>query len=960
MFAPPRDKHCTVKIRSKYHRDLQFIDHQEVPNMRFPTLSLAFALVAAFVAPLAGAQSVSPKNPVAAVAATPAKAVRFTNVEGITEYRLPNGLRVLLAPDASKPTTTVNITYMVGSRHENYGETGMAHLLEHLVFKGTPSLPGKTIVEEFARRGMRMNGTTFYDRTNYHETFAASDDNLDWALKMEADRMVNSFIARSDLDSEMTVVRNEMESGENNPGRVLWQQMTAAAYQWHNYGKSTIGARTDVENVRIENLQAFYRNYYQPDNATLIVTGKFDEARVLGRIEQSFGVIPKPARQLPLLYTLDPVQDGAREVTVARVGDSYLLGVLYHIAPGAHADAAYAELLAYILGDTPSGRLHKALVDQHKAASIDADSLALHDPGYLMLFANLNKTHSTEEARKIMIEVVEGVKKEPITEAELKRSKTAMLNAFDKALSNPTSFGIGLSESVAQGDWRLYFLRRDRIENATLKDVQQVAENYLVQSNRTYGQFIPTEKPQRASVPAAPDLVALLANYQGKAAVAAGETFDPSPQNIDQRTVRVALPNGMKGALLAKSTRGNTVNGQMVLRMGDEKSLFGKRETAQFAAQMLLRGTSKLSRQQIADRLDELKAKLSIGTVDGNAVSVSFETRREQLADTLSLIRDVLRNPSFPPAEFEQLRTETLTGIEEQRRQPDAVAQNELSRHDNPYKKGDVRYAASFDEQIEAVKAVKHADLKAFHQAFYGTNAGQFALVGDFDTAAAQSAIAALLGDWNASQAYVRVAHPYRDNKPAALRFETPDKANAFYMAGMALPVKDDVADAQALALANRVLGGGGLKSRIVDRLRQKDGISYGAGSFLQLNPYEPNSALGFYAIYAPQNLDKLKAGLAEEMARFVKDGVTEQELQDAKSGILQGQMISRSQDGSLAGTLSSQLFQGRSMQFVADNEARLKAASLADVNAAIVKYFDPAKLVQVYAGDFANAAKKP
>ncbi|MGI9135081.1 MAG: insulinase family protein, partial [Rhodoferax sp.] len=500
------------------------------------------------------------------------------------------------------------------------GETGMAHLLEHLVFKGTPSLPGKTIVEEFARRGMRMNGTTFYDRTNYFETFAASEDNLNWALKMESDRMVNSYIARSDLDSEMTVVRNEMESGENQPGRILWERMTAAAYQWHNYGKTTIGARADVENVKIENLQAFYRHYYQPDNATLIVTGKFDPSKTLARIEETFGAVQRPQRQLAPQYTLDPVQDGAREVNVVRVGDSYLIGTLYHIAPGAHPDATYANLLAFILGDTPTGRLHKALVDKQKAAGIDADAMALHDPGYLMFFANLNKSQSREEAKKILLDVVEGLKKNPVTEAELKRAKTALLNKFDKSMANPAAFGIGLSESVAQGDWRLYFLGRDRIEAATLADVQRVAENYLLESNRTFGQFLPTDKPVRAALPAAPDLNTLLANYQGKAALTEGEAFDPSPAHIDQRTLRFAMPNGMKGALLSKSTRGNTVNGQIILRMGDEQSLFGKREVARTVAQMLMRGTSKLSRQQIADRLDELKAKIAIGTSDGNAV----------------------------------------------------------------------------------------------------------------------------------------------------------------------------------------------------------------------------------------------------------------------------------------------------------------------------------------------------
>ena len=460
-------------------------------------------------------------------------------------------------------------------------------------------------------------------------------------------------------------------------------------------------------------------------------------------------------------------------------------------------------------------------------------------------------------------------------------------------------------------------------------------------------------------LPAAPDLNALLSDYKGKAAVAQGEAFDPSPANIDKRTVRFELPNGMKVALLAKSNRGNTVNGQITLRMGDEKTLFGKRETAQVVAQMVLRGTAKLNRQQIADRLEELKAKVNIGTQDGNTLSVNFETRRDQLVETLGLLREVLRSPSFPAAEFEQFRNEWVTGVEEQRRQPDAIAQNELTRYDNPFKKGDVRYAASFAEQIDAVKAIKVADLKAFHEQFYGGATGQMALVGDFDAKAVQESIKTLLGDWKSKAKFSRVGVPYRPTQGTTLSFETPDKANAFYIAGVSLPIKDDAPDAQALALANRVLGGGGLKSRIIDRLRQKEGISYGAGSFLQMNPYDANSTLGLYAIYAPQNLAKLKAGVAEEVARLVKDGITEQELADAKSGILQNNLINRSQDGALANALSSQMFQGRTMKFVADNEAKITATTLAEVNAAIVKYMDPAKLVHVYAGDFVAAAKR-
>jgi zinc protease len=251
----------------------------------------------------------------------------ITTVEGISEFRLPNGLRVLLAPDASKPTTTVNITYLVGSRHENYGETGMAHLLEHMVFKGTPARGN--IMQELGKRGMDFNGTTFYDRTNYFETFPANPENLQWALEMEADRMVNSFIARKDLDTEFSVVRNEMESGENNPHMSLWQRMASTAFDWHNYGKSTIGARTDVENVKIENLQNFYRKYYQPDNAVLLVAGKFEAANTLALIQKVFGAIPKPTRVIEPTYTQDPAQDGTREVTVRRTGDTQLSAVLY-------------------------------------------------------------------------------------------------------------------------------------------------------------------------------------------------------------------------------------------------------------------------------------------------------------------------------------------------------------------------------------------------------------------------------------------------------------------------------------------------------------------------------------------------------------------------------------------------------------------------------------------------------
>ncbi|HEX4884589.1 MAG TPA: pitrilysin family protein, partial [Casimicrobiaceae bacterium] len=305
---------------------------------------------------------------VRAQAALPAGIVQGPSVEGITEYRLGNGLRVVLFPDETKPTTTVNMTYLVGSRYESYGETGMAHLLEHLVFKGTPRIP--SIFQELGRRGMRFNGTTSFDRTNYFETFSANPESLDWALAMEAERMTQSTFSKADLDTEMTVVRNEFEMGENSPQRVLWKRLQALAFDWHNYGNVTIGARADVENVDIDRLRAFYGTYYQPDNAVLVVAGRFDPAGTLALVAKHFGPIPRPARPLPRLYTVDPAQDGERSVVVRRVGSEKLVGILYRIAPGPHPDTTALDVLGDVLTIEPAGRLYKALVETKKATGV--------------------------------------------------------------------------------------------------------------------------------------------------------------------------------------------------------------------------------------------------------------------------------------------------------------------------------------------------------------------------------------------------------------------------------------------------------------------------------------------------------------------------------------------------------------------------------------------------------------
>ena len=411
-------------------------------------------------------------------------------VEGITEYRLANGLKVILFPDASKATATVNMTYLVGSRHENYGETGMAHLLEHLLFKGSKNYPDPT--KEFTRRGFSMNGSTWLDRTNYYVSFNATEDNLQWALGWMADAMRNSFIAQKDLDSEMSVVRNEYEMGENSPPRVMMKRMQSMIYDWHNYGKSTIGNRSDIENVEIRNLQGFYQQFYRPDNAFLTVSGKFDVTKVLGWIFRDFSSIENPKQTLPKEWTVEPTADGERYFEIRRRGESQLVSVAYRIPSALHADMAAIETAVDILSDTPTGRLYDALVKTGLATNVYGYAIGAQKPGYVMFGAVVKKGEPIEKVKNVLIQTIEtSFEEKPITTKELERSKLESATSYERMLADPQEFGIGLSEFIALGDWRLFFYSRDRMAKVTTEQADSVASRYFVRDNRVVGVFLP-------------------------------------------------------------------------------------------------------------------------------------------------------------------------------------------------------------------------------------------------------------------------------------------------------------------------------------------------------------------------------------------------------------------------------------------------------------------------------------
>ncbi len=894
----------------------------------------------------------------AQTAKMPEGIIKVTTVEGITEYRLNNnGLKILLFPDQTKQNTTVNITYLVGSRHENYGETGMAHLLEHMVFKGTPK--HQNIPAELTSHGARPNGTTWTDRTNYFETFSATDENLEWALDLEADRMVNSYIAKKDLDSEFSVVRNELESGENSPFRVTFQKMLSVAYDWHNYGKSTIGARSDVENVPIDRLQAFYKKYYQPDNAVLLVAGKFDEMKTLNLIKEKFGAIPKPARTLPPNYTIEPTQDGERMVTIRRVGDTPLIASGYHVPPGAHPDAATVEVFNTILTDAPSGRLYKTLVEGKKATSVSGLNFQFKEPAYIMFLAQLGKENSVDAAREAMIETVENAGKTAPTKEEVERAKTGLLKNIELSLNDPNRVGLDMSEYIALGDWRLFFLYRDRLQKITPEDVKRIADTYFKQSNRTVAQFVPTQKPDRAEIPTLKDgdILAMVNDYKGGEAVAQGEIFDPTPANVQSRLKR--MDNGeFKVVFLPKENRGDSVAARISLNFGDEKSLMNRGAAAGFAGQLLMRGTSKHTRQQLQDELDRLKAQVRIfGGATG--ATVLIETNRQNLPEVVNLVAEMLKDSTFPAEEFELLKQAQLTSLENQRSEPQAVASQTIGQIFNVYPKGHPLYQGTLDEEIAEVKAVTLDDVKKFYKDFYGATDGSMIVVGDFDEKQIGESYKQDFGSWKSPAGYTRIKNTYNDIAAVNRTIETPDKPNAMFIARLNLKVRDDNPDYPALVIGNYMLGGGFLNSRLASRIRQKEGLSYGVGSGFGASSRDETGTFSAYAIYAPENAEKLEIAFKDEIRKATSEGFTAEEIAEAVKGWLQAQQVSRANDRELAGRISGHLTADRTIAWESDLESKISKLTPEQVNAAMKKYLTPDKITIVKVGDFAKAKEK-
>ena len=875
------------------------------------------------------------------------------NVEGVKEYSLNNGLKVLLIPDASQSNMVVNIVYNVGSRHEGYGEKGMAHLLEHMLFKSTKNLGD--IKKMLSDKGGSANGTTWLDRTNYYEVFPSTDENLKWSVEMEADRMINATILQTDLDKEFSVVRNEFEIGENNPDGVLQERILSTAYLWHNYGNSTIGSKEDIERVKANTLRVFYEKYYQPDNATLIIAGKFDEQKALQYIGQYFGAIAKPKRVLNKTYTIEPAQDGEKYVELKRAGDSKNVGALYHTAAYVDKDYAAIDALGEILTSDPSGYLYKALVETQKVSSIYFWQPTTRDASFMYFGVAVPNDKDVVATKDLVRTELDKIASTKYTDEDVNRAKAKLIKQIEGVKNNTISFAINLTEIIGAGDYRLGFLYRDAIENLTKEDIQRVAERYFRSNNRTIGIFVPSKDEQRVKPSEYTDeqLAAFTKDYKGKALEKETAAFEASIKNLKQNFVEGKLSNGAKYGLIKKEIKGGKVQASFKFPVSNEKDLAGKTNTGAILAQLLKTGTKTKTKEQISDRLDQLKSSLSFN-YSGQNLTVNINTYKESFKEVMEILGDLLVNSTFPQNELTKTINEYNTYLESSLNDPQAVAFVQVSKQTEEYAKESIFYTSTVQEQIDAYKKIKQSEIVDFYNNILGGNNGFGSVVGDLDAKTTGEILENTFGKWNSKSKYVMAQPTFFETKKLDKEFITPDKENAVAIGKISFKMNLKSPDYPAFVMANEMLGSGGfLTARIPMRLREKEGISYGAGSFINVPVTNDVAYWLYYAFLNPTKKSAVETAAKEEISKALKDGFTAEELKSNLTSWLNERKTRLGNDGTLIALTNSYLQYGTPLEDYDTLESKVKALKIEEINAVLKKYISLDKMTSIYAGDF-------
>jgi zinc protease len=870
---------------------------------------------------------------------------------GVRETRLPNGLRVLTKEVRNAPVVSFGVWYPVGSRNEHTGITGISHLLEHMMFKGTQRYRLGEIARTLFLNGASFNANTFYDWTSYFETLAA--DRLELAIELEADRMAHSRIDKADLDSEMTVVRSELEGGENDPETLLRQAVTASAIQAHPYHWPVIGWRSDVEQMPRESLRQFYRTHYGPNNATVVIVGDFETQRALDLVTKHFGPLA-PIPSPPPVYTTEPEQRGERRVIVNQAGALPIVTVAYRVPAAKHPDFYALDVLGTVLGEGRTGRLYQALVETELASSVDAGAPSLRDPFLFYVTATARPGVSAPKLEAAMLDEIERVRTAPITAEELARATRRIESSFAYQTESVTAQARELGYWAMVDDWRYLTTYMDRIRALTPEAVQAVAARYFLADARTVGHFVPS---LGAAAPTAPiQEAAARVEKPGRDARAIPIPPPSKPPPVDRHITRFTLANG-----LTVVVQENPVSPTLALRAslpaGHALDPPDKSGLASLTAAMLTRGTEARTALEFATQLEDVGASLS-ASADPLATMVSGRAESRDFDRLMDLLSEMLRRPAFPAAELGRLKGEALAQIALARDDPDSVAERAFGREIYPV--GHALRPPTFDEAEEAIRRISRDDLVAFHSHQYGPDSLILVIAGNVTADRVRQAVETRLGAWP--------RNPQAEPPPAldlslrttAVRIliPIPDKSQTAILWGHAGGLRRSDPDFYAAQVMNLVLGGGGaLNSRLGTVIRDELGLAYTVESFFDAGWYPGPFAVALGT--NPANAKQAIEALVREVRRLRERGITRRERDEAIA-YLTGRFPLRLETNSgMADVLWVMEFYRLGADYLDRYADYYRAVTLAQANDAALKYLNPDRATLVVAGPDPDAVDR-
>lgn len=860
---------------------------------------------------------------------------------GFTSYVLPNGFKIILAKYPSSPNVKVELVVKTGSLLEGYGETGMAHLLEHMLFKGAGSR--NSIKNDLTRIGAKWNADTTADRTSFFEVISAEPAILDEAIRIEADRFIRTRFTKEDLASEMTVVRNELEQNDSSPQSVLMRATLRQSFFWHGYGRPTIGARSDIEDAPFAVLQAFHKRYYRPDNAFIIISGNFDQKRVLALTSKLFSQAPKVTAEKISTWTREPAQANTNRSEIFLPAGMTAAMSAWKIPGSFNRQAIALSLASSAICSADWGSLRKQLVIEQKAAN-SASCFGYDKPqaGLLIGTASGGKNDDAEKLSRNLRENIEAAAIKGITTEQLERSRQEEINAFIRVGNAHEIFAKLLSDAEVAGDWRLAFWQHDIAKEITLEEANNALRKWIVPTNRS---DILLRHADTLVAPEIPKMEDVLSKVSGKNWPSVVSLSDPLPQSAsDLARATTMIPMGKFGqaALISRKTQGDLAWLVLSNDFGNEETLHGKTLACNIANSLVAFGGGGMDRDQLDAKLEALQANwnLSMGMIAINAP-------RKNIAAALDILLAAWSEPAMPVAEFDRIKASAISGIESALKDPSALASSVRELRFDNYSEGHPRKSHSLERELADMRALTFDQVQACQTGMSGLGHVRLAVVGDF-TVQDINGLTSMIEKLPVSLVpFKRIpearAPEHVDVSPIIIaRAGNPNAS----ISGMALlPITDEDEDFPALRIAVNILGGN-TSSRIWNSLRETEGLAYSASAQLVGSAFEPRSIFMISATASSNRAETALSTLKKVLETALKDGFTEQEVAEAKKTWLQDRKRYTNEERLFAARLSQVMHNNRDFSWIARYDDRIATVTAKTASEALQKYIRSANLV--------------